>query len=150
MQIDNISSRSRLAPLAAAAVLALITLPGCAAVDQLAHKQSSTEFASASDMPEQWFDRAPWLPTDARGIRVMESTVEENAASILVTSGAELSTDLCTEVPRQSAPTMEVPDAPDVYSAQQVLACGEWSVIPAGDGWYGWSPNSDEERAASK
>lgn len=150
MRTDDISNRSRLVPLAATAALALITLSGCAVVDEIAHKQRSAEFPSASEMPEEWLDRAPWLPADARDIRAMESTVDEDAVSILVTSGSELSTDLCIEVPRQSAPTMEVPGAPDVYSANEVLACGDWSVLPAGDGWYGWTPNSADERSAAE
>jgi hypothetical protein len=150
MSNNNPRNRSHLAPLAATSVVALMALPGCALIDQLNGNQRSSEFADASAVPAEWSDRAPWLPADARGIRVMESTVNEDAASILVSSGAALSTDLCTEVPRLSAPTMEVPDAPDVYAAEQVLACGNWSVIPAGDGWYGWTPNADDERAASE
>ena len=150
MRISNVTSPFKLAPLAATAAVAVVALSGCAAVDELAHKQRSSEFADGAALPEEWSDRADWLPADARDIRVMESTVDEDAASILVSSGAELSTELCTEVPRLSAPTMEVPDAPDAYTAERVFSCGDWSVIPAGAGWYGWTPNSDGERAGSE
>lgn len=39
--------------------------------------------------------------------------------------------------------------APDAYDADTVFACGDWSVIPTGDGWYGWTPNSAEERSTA-
>lgn len=33
--------------------------------------------------------------------------------------------------------------------AKTVFACGDWSVMAADDGWYGWTPNSEEERSAA-
>lgn len=40
--------------------------------------------------------------------------------------------DDCVEVERYSAPSWVL-----------------WSVIASGDGWFGWTPNSDEERSAA-
>ncbi|WP_210098914.1 hypothetical protein [Microbacterium phyllosphaerae] len=43
------------------------------------------------------------------------------------------------------------PDAstPDPYKAKTVFACGDWSVVASDDGWFGWTPNSEEERNAA-
>lgn len=91
------------------------------------------------------------LQTDADTSAITErtSTIEKAPdAVILLTSSSSLS-DECTEVERSSAPSWVLDDAPDAYKAKTVLACGDWSVIPTDDGWFGWTPNSDEERTAA-
>lgn len=77
------------------------------------------------------------------------STVEKaEDAVILLTSASDLA-DACTEVERQSAPSWTLDGAPDPYKAKTVFVCGGWSVMATDGGWYGWTPNSDGERAAA-
>jgi hypothetical protein len=52
-------------------------------------------------------------------------------------------------VPRQSANVYAFDDTPDVYAMDTLWACGVWSVVPTDTGWFGWTPNSPDEEAAS-
>lgn len=136
--------------LAASALIAvgLISLTGCSAYDSIVHKQATSTYEDAQAFGDDAVD-AEWIPQDSTEITVRTSTIEDAAdAVILLTSGSELPDD-CAEVERQSAPAWVLDDAPDPYKAKTVFACGDWSVMTTGDGWFGWTPNSDEERAAS-
>lgn len=136
--------------LAASALIAvgLISLTGCSAYDSIVHKQATSTYEDAQAFGDAAVD-AEWIPQDSTEITVRTSTIEDAAdAVILLTSGSALPDD-CAEVERQSAPAWVLDDAPDPYKAKTVFACGDWSVMTTGDGWFGWTPNSDEERAAS-
>ena len=54
------------------------------------------------------------------------------------------------ETERTSAPTWTLDDGPSAYEAKTVFVCSDWSVIPSDDGWFGWTPNSDEEKASAR
>ncbi|MCM3778095.1 hypothetical protein [Microbacterium hydrocarbonoxydans] len=137
--------------LAAPALIAagLLALTGCSAYDSLVHKYATTAFDDRSAFEADAEVDASWIPTDATGITVRTSTLEDAAdAVILLTSDSPLSDD-CREVDRYSAPSWVLDGAPDPYEAETVFACDDWSVI-AGDGvWFGWTPNSPEERGAT-
>lgn len=137
--------------LAAPALIAvgLLSLTGCSAYDSLVHKQATSTFDDAAAFDDGAEVDAGWIPTDATEITVRTSTIEDAAdAVILLTSDSELPGD-CTEVERYSAPSWVLDDAPDPYEVKTVFACGDWSVIAADDGWFGWTPNSEEERSAA-
>jgi hypothetical protein len=133
---------------AAIAATAMLALAGCSAVDEVAHKVRSQSFDTSAALASGWKGSAPWLPTDSTSIQLRQSTVADDAV-LLVKSDQELKPELCAQVTRQSAPSYEIDGAPDVYAAKKVYACGGWSVIKAGDGWLGWTPNHPDERAKS-
>lgn len=132
----------------AAVVPAALLLSGCSLVDEVLHHERSVEFATAADLTTEWSGSAPWVPDDATDIRIREKT-EGDVVTILLTSVADLDTSLCAEVERRSAPVFAVEGAPDVFKLDEVWACGDWAVVPADGGWFGWTPSHPDEQAAS-
>ena len=142
------TTRTRGAAALALAVIASVSLTGCVSIPQLLQNESSSTFPDAATVAADWDKSAPWLPADATDISVYEST-NGDPASLRATSGASLDPAQCVEVDRQSAPTFVLDDTPDVYKIDTVFACGDWAVVPTDDGWYGWTPNHPDEKAAS-
>lgn len=143
-------ARRRLSLAGAAAASALVltaSLSGCSIVDEVAHHRTSDAYRTADDLEAAGVD-APWVPADARDLRLARST-DGGLASLLAIESSPLDPERCTEVPRLSAPELPVDGAPDPYDADTVFVCGDWSVVPAGDGWYGWTPNVPGERDAA-
>jgi hypothetical protein len=155
---DEIDARFREAELmkaptvlaiATSMTLGLVFLTGCSAYDSLVHKQSTSTFANVETFNAGSTTEAAWIPTDATEITVRTSTLAKASdAVILLDSGSALLGD-CAEVERYSAPAWVLDDAPDPYKADSVFVCGDWSVMSTETGWYGWTPNSDEERSAA-
>lgn len=138
-------------PLAASALLVagLLSLTGCSVYDSLVHKQATSTFVDVEAFHEGAEVDAHWVPDDATEITVRTSTLDDaEEAVLLLTSGSALA-DECAEVERYSAPAWVLDDAPDPYKAKSVFACGDWTVMATDDGWYGWTPNSAEERSAA-
>jgi hypothetical protein len=134
----------RLLTAGAAALLAVAGLAGCTATNDLLHSTSTTHVDERTDMP----GGAPsWVPEDASDIRIVTGT-DGGATSVLLVSAADLN-PACVETPRLSAPTVEVEGAPDVYDvkAATVFSCGDWTVAASPDGWYGWTPATEDEAA---
>lgn len=125
--------------------LAVSSLAGCSLVDELAHKQKSEEYASASAFETESDLDAAWVPSDATDIRIVRSTTADDA-SVLLLSPSELDAEDCFEVPRASAPAYSIEGSPEVYGQDEVFACGTWSVVAAEGGWFGWTPNHPDER----
>lgn len=142
------NSRAALA-VPALVVIGMIGLTGCSAYEALVHKQSTATFDDVEALDDGAELDAGWIPADANAITVRTSTSEAASdAVILVTSESDLVGE-CAETERLSAPSWVLDDAPDPYDAETVHVCGDWSVIPTGTGWYGWTPNSPEERTAA-
>ncbi|HET6299990.1 hypothetical protein [Microbacterium sp.] len=139
----------RISALALAGVAAF-TLSGCAVIDELAYHQRSSSYEEVAAAPESSPAHAEWVPDDARSIRITESTrPDATTTAMLLTSSSSLDPQVCTEVDRQSGPSYGIEGAPDVYKIDTVFACGEWSVVPSDEGWFGWTPNHPDEQAAS-
>ncbi|GAA3214004.1 hypothetical protein [Microbacterium terregens] len=130
------------------AVPLAIALSGCSVVDEVAHKMKSVSFATAAEVSDEWKGDAAWLPSDATDIMIRESTVNDTAV-ILATSAAALDPELCSVVPRRSQPVYELDGAPSAYDATEAYACGQWTVMAAEDGWFGWTPNHPDEATQS-
>jgi hypothetical protein len=136
-------------PLALALLsLAALSLTGCSAIEDAVHREATHEFATASDVAENWDKSAPWLPADASGI-VTHQTTDGDIASLIATSAAALDPAACAEVERRSAPTFPLPGSPDVYGLDTVYACGAWAVVRTDDGWFGWTPSNPGEQEQS-
>lgn len=127
----------------------LLSLAGCSAYDSLVHKQATSTFDDAAAFHEGAEVDADWIPADAAEITVRTSTLEDAADAVILLSGDAALPPSCVEVERFSAPAWTLDGAPDPYAAKTVFACGDWSVMPTDDGWYGWTPNSEEEKAAT-
>lgn len=130
-----------------AALLGLIavmtTVAGCSAVDNLAYGRAEATYDDARSLAQARGDVPEWLPSDARSIQRVSSTRDETSESLVFTSAEGLAG--CEEVPRLSAPTMEVDDAPDVYKISDVLACGTWAVAQQDGTFYAWTPAVEAE-----
>ncbi|OAN43259.1 hypothetical protein [Microbacterium sp. H83] len=141
---------ARLALTAPAFILAgMLSLTGCSAYDSLVHKHATSTFADVGAFDDEAQVDADWLPADATEVTVRTSTLEDaTEAVVLLTSGSPLGGD-CAEVERYSAPAWVLDDAPDPYTAKSIFVCGDWAVIAADGGWFGWTPNSEDERSAA-
>lgn len=125
-----------------------LSLAGCTGIEQALSQEVTTEYTDAADVAARADTTVPWLPADATGI-VVKTKRDGEVATALARSGSPLDTATCVEMERQSAPTVHIDDAPDVYAKDRVFACGAWSVIATADGWYGWTPNSPGEKEKS-
>lgn len=142
-------TRGARAALALAATTAVaLSLTGCTSIQQMLQHESTGTFADTETLVADWDKTAPWLPADATDISVHEST-DGDPASLVATSDAALDLSQCAEVDRQSAPTFAIDGTPNIYKIDTVYACGDWAVVPTDDGWYGWTPNDPDEKAAS-
>ncbi len=133
----------------AVVVPATVLLSGCSIVDEVLYHERSVEFATAAELTTGWAGSAPWVPDDATDIRLREKTEGDVATIILTSAETELDPAVCVGVERRSAPVFAVEEAPDVFKLDEVQACGDWAVMPAAGGWFGWTPNHPDEQAAS-
>lgn len=126
------------------------SLTGCTVYEELVHQQSTHTFDDLAAFRAEAEVDAPWLPADATDITVRTSTSEKSDDVVILLTGESPLAGDCADVERRSAPVWTLDDAPDPYATKTVFACGDWSVIPAEDGWFGWTPNSDAERADAR
>lgn len=143
-------TRRHLLPAAALLLGGTLLLGGCAAVEGLVHKQSTRAFDDADAFRADTPIDADWVPDDATALTLRTSTLEDADDAVLLLTSAEALPDDCVESERTSAPTWTLDDGPSAYDAKTVFVCGDWSVIPSDDGWFGWTPNSEEERAGAR
>ncbi|MFC0680913.1 hypothetical protein ACFFGH_24045 [Lysobacter korlensis] len=126
----------------------IVPLTGCAALMDQLENEASTQFDSTADLEKNWGKAAPWLPSDATGIQTHESTAGDPAI-LSAKSVAPLEPSVCAETERHSAPAFQEEWSPSNVFVDRVYACGDWTVIPTEDGWFGWTPNDPDEKAAS-
>ncbi|MBX9472046.1 hypothetical protein [Microcella sp.] len=138
---------SRFVPLTLVALVSAAALTGCSIGDALNNERVS-EFSTTTELSQNWERTAPWLPNDATGIRIRE-TPDAAPAVLLATSSADLDPSVCVETERLSGPVFSVDGAPNPYT-DSAYACGDWTVIPSADGWYGWTPNHPDEQAEAE
>lgn len=132
----------------ATAIMGVLAIPACSVVDELAYQRHSASFEDVSQMNEDGDLQLKWMPSDATSIRVVESTRQgATDATVLVDSASDLDPALCAPVDRQSAPSLSIAGALDVYAVDTVYACGAWTIVPTPEGWYGWTPNAPGEEA---
>ncbi|KAA9136128.1 hypothetical protein [Microbacterium caowuchunii] len=144
---DSRPARTGTVALLASFAALTVGLSGCSVVDELVYHQRSATFQTSADAPDSSVAHAGWVPKDASDIRIVESTrPDATNASILLSSASPLDPGICVEIDRQSGSTYSIEGAPDPYAAERVFTCGEWSVIPSEDGWFGWTPNSPDEQ----
>lgn len=143
---DTTPSRFPRIALAAGAVALLgASLTGCTIVDEVLHGERPASYDSTADVPAEL--GLDWAPADASDIDVIESSRAEGTATVLLTSPSDLPDD-CVLVPRESGPTMTLTDEdrelPETYKTTEVQLCGDWAVLPTADGWYGWTPVTEQ------
>ncbi|MET4583205.1 hypothetical protein ABIE21_002724 [Conyzicola nivalis] len=136
---------SRILGVAVAASLGL-ALSGCALADTLQNETASS-YGTKGELDEQWGKAAPWLPADSADIDVRESTRSEHAV-LRASTDAALDPASCTLTERESLWTYSVDWAPRTLP-DEVWACGDWAVVETDGGYFGWTPNSAGEAAAT-
>jgi hypothetical protein len=134
-----------------AVVIALGAALDLSGVFRFGHHLSTTTYATRSELIKEWDKSAPWLPNDATGIQIKE--VKEygptfDPAILRSTSHSSLNPALCVQASRLSSPAFTAPWSPGT-NVPKVFVCGDWDVIPTEDGWFGWTKNSQRERAAA-
>ncbi|MFS0713644.1 hypothetical protein ABC195_07140 [Microbacterium sp. 2P01SA-2] len=122
----------------------LLTLSGCAAVDNVAYGRAETTYDTAKELVQARGEAPAWLPADARELTRVVST-RADAESIVFSSDTGLAAD-CAEVERLSAPTMEITSGPDVYAIDRVAVCGEWAVAENDGTYYAWTPATEADQ----
>jgi hypothetical protein len=121
----------------------LITVTGCAQIDNLLSRQHEETFTTYAQAERDWVgvDIPHWIPDDATELRNL-ATFDETIAVIRVVTDSELAGD-CVADERVGIPALDVDwstqDWPD-----EVQRCGDYEVIPMDDGWLGWF-NATEE-----
>jgi hypothetical protein len=134
-----------------AAIVALFVFLDVTDVFRLGHPVSSTTYASKAELVKDWDKSAPWLPGDATSIQVKE--VKQygpgfDPAILRAISRSALNPAMCAQTSRLSSPAFTASWSPDA-DVPKVYVCGDWDVIPTSDGWFGWTKNSPQERAAA-
>ncbi len=137
---------SRLLTLSALMLASAAALSGCSIIDTLSNEKAS-EYDSSAALVAEWEKSAPWLPSDATDIRIRE-TPDAAPAVLLATSSGDLDPATCVETERLSAPAFSVEGSPSPF-VDRAFACGDWTVIPTDDGWFGWTPNHPDEQEES-
>ena len=126
-------------------VAVLATVSGCAAVNDVAYGRSEATYDNVQTLIEARGAAPDWLPADAREIERSSSTRADDTESLLFTSDSALAG--CETVERQSAPTMDIDAAPDVYTIDQVELCGTWAVAESDGTYYAWTPATEADAA---
>lgn len=127
-----------------ALALAATSLTGCSVIGDQAHHRSTSHADARADLASP----PEWMPSDATDITSVFGTAGKESDSppqtVVFTSSAGVTSDGCTTVPRNSAPTVDVDGAPDAYKADSVLRCGGWSLFSKKHRWVAWTPNTGD------
>ncbi|MGN6271965.1 MAG: hypothetical protein ACTHMQ_02625 [Protaetiibacter sp.] len=128
----------------AAVLLAAASLTGCSQLLDSLHKVHQESFPSYSEAADAWVgvDIPSWIPDDATELRNY-ATLDESQSVVGVTSASQPVG--CTDAPRQALPfattdwaPAEMLELPDGGLLSDVFRCGDYEVVPYGDGWVGW------------
>lgn len=139
------------AALGAAVIIVLFVVLDITDVFRLGHPVSSTTYATEIELVKDWDKSAPWLPDDATDIQIKEVKQygpEFDPAILRAVSHSALNPALCAQTSRLTSPTFTASWSPDA-DVPKVYVCGDWDVTPTSDGWFGWTKNSPQERAAA-
>jgi hypothetical protein len=132
-------------------IIALLVVLDVADVFRLGHPMSSTTFASKAELVKSWDKSAPWLPDDATHIQIKEVKQygpKVDPAILRATSHDALNPTLCAKTSRRTSPAFTASWSANTDVAT-VYVCGTWDVTPTANGWFGWTKNSPQERAAA-
>jgi len=140
-------TKNRILPLAALALISTSALSGCALIDA-AQNEHGDDFGTTASLAENWDKTAEWIPGDATDIRTW-SAITGDTAILRATTDETLDPALCVTVDRQSGPVYDRDWSVDPYAVSEAWACGDWTVIPTDDGWYGWTPSHPDEKLQS-
>lgn len=146
------STSQLLTPIAAGAAVLLATasLAGCSQLLDEVHQVHQESFTSYSEASDGWVgvDIPPWIPGDATELHNY-ATLDETHSVVAVSSSSQPLG--CVDAPRRSLPFTstdwapgDVLELPDGGLLDDVFLCGDYEVVPYGEGWIGWF--SAEER----
>jgi hypothetical protein len=139
----------------AAVVLAAATLTGCSQLLDSLHKVHQESFASYREASSGWVgvDIPSWVPGDATELHNY-ATLDETQSVVGITSSSQPIG--CADSPRTSLPfattdwaPAQVLELPDGGLLSDVFLCGDYEVVPYGDGWVGWFAAAEEGQTPS-
>lgn len=151
------STSQLLTPIAAGAavLLAASALTGCAQLLDSLHQVHQESFTSYREAADGWVgvDIPSWIPDDASELHNY-ATLDESQAVIGVTSSSQPVG--CTDAPRRTLPfattdwaPSDALELPDGGLLNDVFLCGDYEVVPYGDGWLGWFSAEETGQAPS-
>lgn len=126
--------------------LGISALAGCSGIDDMIHKQETHTFEARSDFASDSHVDAAWIPTDATRITVRSAADRDTGIAVILVTSKDALPATCQQAERRSAPMLSIDDTPDIYDpkAGQVYVCDDWTVMGTADGWYGWTPNTED------
>lgn len=140
--MSRLDSASSAAVAFGAGILLLGSLAGCSAIGDVMSNQHREEFATYDAAAEGWVGVGipDWIPSDATDLRNL-ATSNETVAVIRVVSEAPLAGD-CVPTERVGIPALSAEWADLDWSTNgfpdDVERCGDYEIVPTGDGWLGW------------
>jgi hypothetical protein len=129
--------------------MGMLALSGCTQISDALHHESTVSFSSTKSLDQNWNRKASWVPSGGTHILIHEASSAPSAI-LAVRSKKSLNTSECKKSVRRSGPVFSQPWAPKNAFVQNAYICGDWDVIATKSGWFGWTPNSPDERAAVK
>ena len=121
----------------AAAALAALSLTGCSVKDVLSNSRES-EFASYDTASEMWpsGDMPGWIPTDATGIRSLET--KDGRLSVVRVTTTSPPDGECEERAREGVPVLTATWTATAERPDVVTVCDGYEIMPIEGGWLGW------------
>src|SRR5690606_158121 len=151
------STGQLLTPIVAGAtvLLAAAALSGCSQLLDELHRGHQESFASYSEAAEGWVgvDIPPWIPADATELHDYATF---NEAQSVVGVRSDSQPVGCADAERRGLPfatpdwaPADMLELPDGGLLGDVFLCGDYEVVPYGDGWVGWFSATEEGRTPS-
>lgn len=136
--------------IAAAAMLVLagsLAVTGCSSIDDAINRQQTNTYADKAAYASGSSVDAEWIPDDATDITVRTPADRSSGTAVILLTSPSALPSSCTEAERKSAPLLTIDGAPDIYdpSAQDAFVCADWTVMPSATGWFGWTPNTEDQ-----
>ncbi|MGN6502034.1 MAG: hypothetical protein ACTHKX_03905 [Pseudolysinimonas sp.] len=127
---------------AAAIGLAVLTLAGCAGIQNLLQHQHEETFSTYAKAQDGWVgvEVPSWIPADAVELHNLATDDESQAVIRVTTESVPVG---CTETSRHGAPALTADWTSDEWP-DTVLACGDYEVMGVDEGWLGWF-NADHQ-----
>lgn len=143
----NKMTRRNSAPLLLLLAVGTTALSGCSSIDDMINRQETHTYEDKKSFEADSEISTDWVPDDATEITVRSASREGDEVAVIHLDSTSNLPDSCREAERKSAPLLTIDGAPDVYKPKNnnVHICGEWTVMQSSDGWYGWTPNTEDQ-----
>jgi len=128
-----------------AAALVVATLGGCGSLSIYnRHEEYFDTYAEAQD---GWVGGSipAWIPTDSTAVRSITTTDGDKRIVRVKTKSEPVGS--CTTEPSPDTTPLPSGWTPQVFPSE-VTVCGDYSIIAADGGWFGWLASAEATPAA--